>query len=52
MLKMMVFAITLVVSNVASVLILWKVMMSKRFLKKYMHTVQDLTKEVLEEVDF
>lgn len=50
MLEMMVFAITLVVSNLVTTLILLKVLMSERVLKKYMKTVSNMTVEVSEEI--
>ena len=42
MLEMIVFAITLVVSNVVAALILLKVVMSKRFMKKYIEVINDM----------
>ena len=46
MLEMIVLAITLVVANVATTLILMKVVMSKRFLEKYLNTVNDMVNEI------
>ena len=42
MLEMVVFAVTLAVSNVAATFIVLKMVMSKRFLKKYMDTINDM----------
>jgi hypothetical protein len=50
MLEMMVFAITLVVSNVVTSLILLNVVMSERFLRKYMKTVTNLTLDVTKDI--
>lgn len=47
MLEMIVFAVTLVVANVVSTLILLKVMMSKRFLKKYMEWVNNIINDTI-----
>lgn len=46
MLEIIVFGITLVVSNVVAALVVLKVVTSPRVLKKYMETVSDMTVEM------
>lgn len=50
MLKMIVFGFILMVSNLATALILIKVLMSERVLKKYMKTVSSMTTDLAKEV--
>lgn len=42
MLEVIVFAIALVVANVAASLIMMKVVMSKRFMKKYLRMIENI----------
>lgn len=46
MLEIIVFGITLVVSNVVAALVVLKVMTSPKVLKKYMDTVSDMSIEM------
>ena len=46
MLEIIVFGITLVVSNVIAALVVLKVVTSPKVLKKYMNTVSDMTVEM------
>lgn len=50
MLEMMVFAITLVVSNVVAALVVFKVVTSERFLRKYMKSVTSLTLDMTKDI--
>lgn len=42
MLEMIVFAVTLVVANCVSTLLLMRIVMTKRFMKKYLNAVNDM----------
>ena len=50
MLEIIVFGITLVVSNVVAALIVLKVVTSPKVLKKYMETVSDMTVDMTQKI--
>ena len=50
MLDIIVFGITLVVSNVVAALIIMKVMTSPKVLRKYMDTATDISMEMTEKI--
>lgn len=50
MLEIIVFGLTLVVSNVVASLIVLKVVTSPKVLKKYMETVSDMTVEMSQKI--
>lgn len=50
MLEIIVFGITLVVSNVIAALVVLKVVTSPKVLKKYMETVSDMSVEMTKKI--